>query len=289
MDGRIERMLQPYQAQNAEQQKHALREILQEVVLCGLSRAGFFNHAAFYGGTALRIFYGLDRFSEDLDFSLIAPDPGFSLGKYLPTLEAEASSFGLSLKAETKEKTQDSAIQSAFVKAETKEHILTFFEDDAQAKEIPESELTRIKLEIDTDPADGATFERQYRLLPMPYEVRLYDEGSLFAGKIHAVLCRTWKNRVKGRDLYDYIFYLSRGTRFNLDHLNRKLIQTGFLNRDERLSEAQVRTALCGHFARIDFEQAKRDVLPFIQHREHLDIWSAEFFSQITRALECSE
>ena len=289
MDNRIERMLQSYPARNADQQKHALREIIQEVALCGLSRAGLFDHAAFYGGTALRIFYGLDRFSEDLDFSLVAPEPNFSLDSFLPALETEAAAFGLSLKAESKERSRESAIQSAFVKAGTKEHILTFFEGSAQARGIPESELTRIKLEIDTDPADGATFERRYRLLPMPYAVRLYDEASLFAGKIHVVLCRSWKNRVKGRDLYDYVFYISRGARFNLEHLNNKLAQTGFLKEGEHLSEMQVRDALCNHFAEIDFEQAKRDVLPFLEHPECLDVWSMDFFAQISNGLKCSE
>ncbi len=77
-------MLKTYDINNIYDRKNAMKEIMQEIVLCGLSRAGFFKKAAFYGGTALRIFYGLDRFSEDLDFSLETADPAFDLSAYFP-------------------------------------------------------------------------------------------------------------------------------------------------------------------------------------------------------------
>ena len=194
----LEQMLRAYEPQTSTDKKNAIKEIIQEIVLCGLSRAGFFKHAAFYGGTALRIFYGLDRFSEDLDFSLMAPE-GFDLGEYLPTLEKEIRSYGLNFKAEERVKTAESAIQSAFLKGNTKEHILLFYADDRLAQSITPSELIKIKFEIDTNPPPFAGFEHKYRLLPSPYEICLYDAPSLFAGKIHAVLCRAWKNRIKGR------------------------------------------------------------------------------------------
>ena len=114
----LEQMLRSYEPQTSTDKKNAIKEIIQEVVLCGLSRACFFKHAAFYGGTALRIFYGLDRFSEDLDFSLMAPE-GFDLGEYLPALEKEIRSYGLNFKAEERVKTAESAIQSAFLKGNT--------------------------------------------------------------------------------------------------------------------------------------------------------------------------
>ena len=188
----LEQMLRSYEPQTSNDKKNAIKEIIQEIVLCGLSRAGFFKHAAFYGGTALRIFYGLDRFSEDLDFSLMAPE-SFDLGEYLPSLEKEIRSYGLNFKAEEREKTVDSAVQSAFLKGNTKEHILLFYADDRLAQSITPSELIKIKFEIDTNPPPFATFEHKYRLLPSPYEICLYDAPSLFAGKIHAVLCRAWK------------------------------------------------------------------------------------------------
>ena len=175
MNAVIEQMLKPYEAQTLYDKENAIKEVVQEIVLCGLSRAGFFQPAAFYGGTALRIFYGLDRFSEDLDFSLKAPDANFDLAAYLPTLEKEVRSYGLNFKIEAKEKSVDSAVKSAFLKGSTKEHILMFYADERLAPSIAASKLIKVKFEVDTNPPAFATFERKYRLLPIPYEINLYD------------------------------------------------------------------------------------------------------------------
>ena len=150
----------------------------------------FFHTAAFCGGTALRIFHGLDRFSEDLDFSLMAPDPDYRLDKYLPALEKELLTYGFHFKAEQKIKTNDSDVLSAFVKGNTREHILLCYADERLAQTIVGSELIKVKFEVDTTPPPYGGFERQFRLLPIPYEINLYDMPSLFAGKLHAVICR---------------------------------------------------------------------------------------------------
>ncbi|MBR7091441.1 MAG: nucleotidyl transferase AbiEii/AbiGii toxin family protein, partial [Clostridia bacterium] len=203
----FEQMLSKYEIKTLDDRKNAIKEVIQEVVLCGLSRAGFFSEVAFYGGTALRIFYGLDRFSEDLDFSLLTTNRDFSLDKYLAVLENEVKALGLNLKIEVKEKTKQSDIKSAFLKSNTKEMLLYFYNVQEPIHHMDE---IKIKFEIDTNPPSDANFEYKFGLMPYPYEVRLYDMPSLFAGKIHAVLCRAWKSgRVKGRDLYDYIFYIS--------------------------------------------------------------------------------
>ena len=280
----LEQMLRSYEPQTSNDKKNAIKEIIQEIVLCGLSRAGFFKHAAFYGGTALRIFYGLDRFSEDLDFSLMAPE-SFNLGEYLPSLEKEIRSYGLNFKAEEREKSVDSAVQSAFLKGNTKEHILLFYADDQLARSIASSELIKIKFEIDTNPPPFATFEHKYRLLPSPYEICLYDAPSLFAGKIHAVLCRAWKNRIKGRDLYDYVFYLSMNTPVNLKHLEARLRQSNFLETEAPLGIYLLKDMLRARFATIDYDQAEQDVLPFIKDPNKLAVWSQDFFDQITENL----
>lgn len=282
----VESMLRAYGAQTLPERKNALKEVMQEIVLCGLSRAGFFNQAAFYGGTALRVFYGLDRFSEDLDFSLTSPDTAFDLAAFFPTLEKEVRSFGLNVAIEKKEKARDSVIRSAFLKANTLEHILLFYADGGTFGGIARDEKIKIKFEVDTDPAPYATYERRYRLLPAPYEVNLYDQPSLFAGKIHAVLCRGWKDRVKGRDLYDYVFYLARGTRVNMDHLRAKLVQTGHAAEGDRIGIDEVREMLCERFESIDYADAKQDVAPFIRDTSPLDLWGADFFKQITRGLK---
>lgn len=285
MNHAIEQMLKNYPVENLPDQKNAVKEIMQEIVLCGLSRAGFFKKAAFYGGTALRIFYGLDRFSEDLDFSLETPDPAFSLETYFPTLEKEVRAFGLNVQIAEKDKSGDSAVRSAFLKGNTKEHILLFFADDALAGSVAGNELIKIKFEVDTNPPQFATFERKYRLLPAPYEVNMYDLPSLFAGKLHAVLARAWKSRVKGRDLYDYIFYLSQGAPVNLQHLRARLIDSGTIPADASCEIEDVKKMLCDHFESINFLQARQDVEPFIRDVRQLDIWSADFFCKITDQL----
>ena len=285
MNTAIEQMLKNYRIENIYDQKNAMKEIMQEIVLCGLSRAGFFQKAAFYGGTALRIFYGLDRFSEDLDFSLVTADPEFDLTVYFPVLEKEVRAFGLHVRIQEKEKTKESNIRSAFLKGNTKEHLLLFYADEKLAGSVARSEVVKIKFEVDINPPEYAGFEHKYRLLPTPYEVNLYDMPSLFAGKIHAVLCRAWKSRIKGRDLYDYVFYLSRGSVVNQKHLRARLLQSGFISEDVECTLPELRHMLYERFDTIDFRQAKQDVEPFIRDTASLNMWNADFFKQITARL----
>ena len=285
MSAVIEQMLKSYHVENIYDRKNAMKEIMQEIVLCGLSRAGFFKKAAFYGGTALRIFYGLDRFSEDLDFSLEAEELDFDLGSYFPVLEKEVKSFGLNVEIQEKAITKESTIRSAFLKGSTKEHLLLFYADEKVAGSVSRHETVRIKFEVDVNPPAYATFEHKYRLLPVPYEVKMYDMPSLFAGKIHAVICRAWQSRIKGRDLYDYIFYLSRGAAVNQKHLRERLIDSKYITADADCSLNETKKMLAERFDSIDYVQARRDVEPFIHDTSVLDAWSSEFFRQITDRL----
>lgn len=284
MSAIIEQMLKSHNTQTLYDKKNAMKEVMQEIVLCGLSRAGFFKKAAFYGGTALRIFYGLDRFSEDLDFSLLSPDEDFDLTMYFPTLEKEVRAYGLNIEITEKKKTKETNIQSAFLKGNTKEHLLLFYADN-DISGVAVNEAVKIKFEVDINPPDFATFEHKYRLLPAPYEIKLYDVPSLFAGKIHAVICRAWQNRIKGRDLYDYIFYLSRKSEVNQKHLRERLLQTGYITNETVCSPDEIKQMLFKRFESIDFEQAKSDVAPFIRDTSVLNLWSADFFKQITEDL----
>ena len=282
----IEEMLKSYQVDNIYDRKNAMKEIMQEIVLCGLSRAGFFKEAAFYGGTALRIFYGLDRFSEDLDFSLEQINLDFDLCSYFPVLEKEVKTFGLNVEIQEKEKTKDSNIRSAFLKGNTKEHLLLFYADERLVGTVAKNEVVKIKFEVDTNPPAFATYEHKYRLLPVPYEIRLYDMPSLFAGKIHAVICRGWQSRIKGRDLYDYIFYLSKAVTVNQKHLRARLIDSGYISENQECTLEEIKTMLKNRFDSIDFLQARKDVEPFIRDTSVLDIWSSDFFKQITEGLK---
>ena len=287
MNTQIDEMLRLRADAQDPDKRNLVKEILQEIVLCGLSRAGFFKKAAFYGGTALRIFYGLDRFSEDLDFSLMEKDLDFDLAAYFPMLEKELESYGLNMTVSEKEKYSDTAIQSAFLKGNTRELLLQFYTDPKLSNTVPSNESLRIKFEIDIDidPPAYAEFERRYKLLPSPHEVNLYDLPSLFAGKTHAVLCRAWKNRIKGRDLYDYVFYLSRDVRINLPHLKERLIASGALAPDDRFDLGILKDMLNEKFNQIDYASAKEDVRHFIRDEASLDLWNADFFKAITAEL----
>ena len=285
MNNIIEQMLAQHKSETLADKKNSIKEVVQEIILCGLSRAGFFQTAAFYGGTALRIFHGLDRFSEDLDFSLMASDADFLLDPYLPALEKELGAYGFHFKAEVKEKSNNSDVLSAFVRGNTREHILLCYADENLAQSVVGSELIKVKFKVDTTPPPYAGFERQFRLLPIPYEINLYDMPSLFAGKLHAVICRAWKSRIKGRDLYDYVFYLSIGTPVNLKHLNARLVDSGFEGASEDLSLSEIKEILYRRFENIDYVQAKSDVLPFVRNPASLELWSKEFFQSITNQL----
>lgn len=280
----LEQMIEGYHPKNNEEKRNVIKEVMQEIVLCGLSRAGFFNESAFYGGTALRIFYGLDRFSEDLAFSLLVKNKDFDLVKYFPILKDTVQSFGLNVDFELKNKTRDSNVQSAFLKGDTIEHFLLFYPNEL-VQGINKNEKVKIKFEIDIMPPGLATYETKFRLLPTPYSVRLYDEASLFSGKIHAVICRSWKSRVKGRDLYDYVFYLSRNTKFNLPHLREKLIDSEYISTDTEITCDSVKEMLINRFNEIDYNAAKEDVIPFIKDASVLNLWSKEFFISITSGL----
>ena len=282
----IQSMMERYQPQNAEAYRNALKEIVQEIALYGMSKSVFFQEGAFYGGTALRIFYGLHRFSEDMDFSLVHPNPSFALSDYLPAVEEELSAVGLKMRVEQKNKTKVTDIQSAFIKGGTLIQIISIQQtDEVLIPGIHKQEQLKIKLEVDTNPPPGAGFELRYALRPVPYVVRLYDKPSLFAGKIHAVLCRNWARRIKGRDLYDYVWYLSQDTPVNLFHLQKRLEQSDRWDSSKQLALQDTKDMLKERFSQLDFEAAKKDVIPFLSDASELDLWNAGFFQAITENL----
>jgi predicted nucleotidyltransferase component of viral defense system len=231
----LEDMLSAYRSETALDFQNAVREIAQELALLALWRHGFFDHAAFYGGTALRIFHGLRRFSEDLDFTLLGPDDPTRIGAYLPGIETELNSWGFSFDVESRQKSVRSGIDSAFLKGNTQVNLLHIGAPEEIARRLPKSQKIRIKLEMDVDPPPFATTEIRTRLQPTPYQVLLYDLESLFAGKLHALLCRGWKNRVKGRDFYDFVWYAGKRVRPNLKHLEARMRQSGHWKEDEPL------------------------------------------------------
>lgn len=282
MNKTLSEMLEKYEIKTDKDEINALKEIIQELVISGLSKSDFINRAAFYGGTALRIFYDLDRFSEDLDFALVSPDKNFDLSAYFPFIEKEVSLYGLNLKVDTKIKTKESNISSAFLKGDTMEHILIFFSESNLQNNSKLLRDIKIKFEIDINPPSGAEYEIKYKLLPTPHSVRLYNKESLFAGKIHAILCRNWSHRTKGRDLYDYAFFLSKNIKVNMNLVKSKLVESNVLKEDDSFDINILKNMLNEKFKLIDYDAAKNDVAPFLDDSTKLNIWSMEFFQSIT-------
>lgn len=278
MNNVIETMLWKYNPQNNEERKNAIKEIIQEIALAGLSRGGFFEKAAFYGGTCLRIFYGLNRFSENLDFALLKKDPSFKLTDYFPALKKEFDSYGIEINVEDKAKTSNSEIQSAFIKGNTLILMMSFFPKNEDARKIISNQMIKIKFEVDTENPEGGRTEKKFRMLPAPYEVKIFDESTLFAGKIHAIICRNYKSHVKGRDYYDYLFYIGKGSRFNFTYLESKLKNTGAIAQNEKLTLEKVKEMLKTRFETVDYESAKDDVSNFVNDKNILKLWKKELF-----------
>lgn len=279
----IKDMLEKYQCQNPSEYKNALKEIMQEVALLGLSRQGFFNHAAFYGGTALRIAHRLGRFSEDMDFTLIHPNKDFNISTYLKGIEDECSAYGLKMTSEKKIKTIETSVDSAFLKANTLEHLIKIEGITNLKSSTNKNDLIKIKLEIDIDPPmpTGQT-ESLFLTLPIPFSYQILTLPSLFAGKLHALLCRKYKgDRVKGRDYYDFIWYVARNVPVDLDYLIGKLHQSGHLPTSKKLDMKDLKHLLKEKFERTDWDMAKKDMIPFLKNTDELNVWSTVFFNSL--------
>jgi len=276
------RMLEKYECNTVDEYIQALREIMQEMALLGLYRGKFFEHAAFYGGTALRIIYGLERFSEDLDFSLLKPDSGFTLDKYSGYLEKELAAYGFTVSVELKNKAVESQVQSAFLKADTANELLVIEAGESLISQISHGQKIKIKIEVDTDPPADFDTEVKYLLNPIPFSVRMYTLPCLFAGKMHALLFRRWGNRVKGRDWYDLVWYLSNYPEISLQHLKARMVQTGDWESDKPFFMDDLKSLYIDAVDKTDIEQARKDVIPFLKDPTETDIWSKNFFKSLS-------
>lgn len=285
MHSAILNMLEKYNCTKTDDYVNALKEIIQEIALLGLYRANFFDKAAFYGGTALRIFYNLDRFSEDLDFSLLKPDSSFDIIPYCNAIENELIAFGFDVNVERKTKSFSTNIESAFIKGETLIQLINIGLKKDIFSSIPVNQKLKIKLEIDIAPPGNPETEIKYSLQPIPFHVRIFTPSSLMAGKVHALLCREWGGgRVKGRDIYDYIWYLSKGISLDLIHLIDRMVQTEHLEKSEQIRKKDLINLLNKKFDSINYNQAQRDVLPFVSDINSVEIWSSDFLKSITEA-----
>ena len=258
-----------------------LREIIQHIALLGLWRLGFFEHAAFYGGTALRIVHGLPRFSEDIDFSLLKKNKDLSLTTYLSGLETELRGFGFETEVVLKEK-HTGQIDSASIKAPTRSHLIRVTPGSAIAEAVPLNQLLKVKIEVDTEPPPGFDTEVLPVLEPIPFNVRIFSLPDLFAGKMHCVLCRQWRSRVKGRDWYDMIWFLQNGVPVNLFHLEERMRQSGHWTKHRSLGEREFFALYREKIDRVDFSRAVEDLQPFLQDPREIEAWGPDFFRALT-------
>lgn len=263
-------MLSRYNIQTKEDRINALHEVMQQVCLAGLNRAGFFEKSAFYGGTCLRIFHQLPRFSEDMDFSLLEDDPNFNLEHYFDAIQNEFFIIGRNISIEKKEKSIDSHIESAFLKDNT-DIVNIRFQTEPTVK---------IKIEVDKNPPLNFKTEYKLLLLPFSFMTRCFTLPGLFAGKMHALLFRNWRNRVKGRDWYDFEWYIRNNIPLDFKHFKERAVQSEGPEFAD-LTQARLKQMLSEKFASTKIENVKDDVRRFVLKPQELDIWSADYFMQL--------
>lgn len=270
----LNKWIASYDPKTATDLYNAKREIAQEIVLAGLYRGRFFEKAVFYGGTALRVLHDLDRYSEDLDFSLLVPDMNFTLEPYLSYIINEFKILGLTVEVKLKEKRNVSAIQSAFLKDSSSWSTINI--QDKKADQLFPS--IKIKIEVDRDPPLHFQTAQHLMTRPFTYMLSAMDISSLFAGKMHATLFRQWKRNVKGRDWYDLVWYISNGSAIDLNHFKARSTASGNWPKDENLTKSDLIQLFENRVAHLDIEMAKRDIMRFIPDPERVDIWSKDFF-----------
>ncbi|HZY81929.1 MAG TPA: nucleotidyl transferase AbiEii/AbiGii toxin family protein [Cyclobacteriaceae bacterium] len=280
----IKDWLARYNPKDKIEAQFALREIMQEVALAGLHRGNFFNKAAFYGGTCLRIFHGLDRYSEDLDFSLLQPDPDFSLEKYLDIIKNEFENTGMNVSIKEKKKSKDTHVDSDFLKSET------IWRELVLENVIPQSGLTeqpniKIKIEVDTVPPGEFDTEEKLLIRPFSFYVNCFVLPDLFAGKMHALLFRKWKDNVKGRDWYDFEWYIKKEVPLNLRHFSTRARESGDVPKGQ-LTQQDFRKLLIARINSVDMERVKADAERFIPTDQTLKMWSKKYFNDLVPYLK---
>ena len=263
----FDNMLSRYDLITEQQKRNAIFEVNQQIILAGLYAGGFFESAAFYGGTCLRIFHGLQRFSEDMDFSLLAPDENFDFSKYFQPIVDAFALVGREVEITKKDKKSFGKVESAFLKDNTDVYDVTFQTEKS----------IKIKIEVDTNPPLNFTTEQKLLLQPHSFMTLCFTLPDLFAGKMHALVYRAWKNRVKGRDWYDFEWYVRNGVALDFAHLAERCKQ--FNNED--ITPELFKGKLKERLSTADIKQVKEDVLPFVRNPKELDIWSNDYFVQL--------
>ncbi len=279
----IREWLEEYKPKNQEEAESALREIIQEIALAGLQRSGFFEKAAFYGGTALRIFYGVTRFSEDLDFSLLEVNPDFQLQPYLDGMLSEFNALGIDVTVREKVKSKQTSVDSAFLKPGTKWKELVLKGIIPQEKISMRPDI-KINLEVDTTPPLGFATEEKLLLKPFSFYTKCFAAPDLFAGKMHALLFRKWKGRIKGRDWFDMEWYVKNNIPLHLEHFVIRSVQNGDLSR-ETMTKEEFTQLLIDKIDQVSMDDIKEDIVRFIPDDKFLEFWSRDYFTELAKRI----
>ena len=268
-------MLSAYDLTTDQARRNATFEVNQQVVLAGLYQGGFFDKAAFYGGTCLRIFHGLQRFSEDMDFSLLNTDAGFDFTQYFQPGIDEFLAIGREVEITKKDKKNFGKVESAFLKDNTDVYDISFQTEKS----------IKIKIEVDTAPPLLFSTEQKLLLEPRSFMTRCFTLPDLFAGKMHALVYRAWKNRVKGRDWYDFEWYVRNRVPLDFTHLRERIREFNGCDK----SKEEFMEELTARLASADISQVKADVMPFVKNPKELDIWSNYYFTQLATMMKFTD
>jgi predicted nucleotidyltransferase component of viral defense system len=266
----ITERLSEYDVQSAEEELNAIKEITQEIILYALSKTSFFNHAHFCGGTALRIIHGLNRFSEDLDFTTNAVETNFQFNDYMDEVLLTLKQYGLDMKI--KKSKDDTFVKTRELKEDSEKWTLSFPSNGQLTKVL-------IKLEIDTNPPFGAEETKANLDFPLLHQVKVGSMETLFSGRLHALLCRRF---VKGRDWYDLLWYIKKKSNINYKLLKDALYQMGpYQGQDLKLVDRDfVVRELSSKIKALDWKEVRRDVERFLKPEEldTLKLWDEELF-----------
>ena len=243
------------------------QEVMQHIALAGLHRGGFFKYAAFYGGTCLRLFHHLPRYSEDMDFSLIEKRTDVHIEDFFPAIIEEFRLAGHEVSITKKDKKIFGRVESAFLKENTEAYDIKF-----QTKK-----TVKVKIELDTDPP--LAFATEQLLLQQPYSfmTRCFTLPDLYAGKMHALVYRAWQRRVKGRDWYDFEWYVRWSVPLDFKHLQERIREFS----GKEVSKETFMDQLRDKLATTNIDQVKEDVIGFVDNPHELDIWSNDYFLQL--------
>ncbi len=253
--------------------ENAFREISQKIILYALAQTSFFKNVAFYGGTCLRIFHGLDRFSEDLDFQVISEDYKLDFDQYMSKCITVLESYGLKSIVYSKSDYDSGEVRRRYIKISHYDIASEFFGKINMNKE----KLLSIKIEVSTVFIPGAKYEMKLLNSPMFSNIYCFNYESLFASKLNALITRNWRERTKGRDYYDYMFYVSHNIKINLDYLKNKLKYS--LNKDTSdYTIDDIKELLKERFEQTDFNSLKSDIIPFVNTDYNIDNINKEMF-----------